>query len=134
MSEGLPGEIIKIAKDKDVFIVRDTDNCGKNYGASAGNDIFLGEFDDPEIELAAFFHELGHALMNKLILKRGCVMSTLSGEGTAWELGLGIAFEYGHKWEHDSHVMKWARKQLRSYINGEYDDTKPANSHNDVLR
>lgn len=122
--DNLPDTIIKIAKSKGVSVVRDTYNCDKNYGASSVNEIFLGEFDDPEIELAAFFHELGHTLMNKFILKRGYVMSTLSGEGTAWELGLGIAFEYGYKWDHNSHVMKWARKQLRSYVDGEYDDTK----------
>lgn len=125
MEFALPEEIIKISEKHGVSVFRDIENCNKNSGTSAGHEIFLGEFDDPQIELAAFFHELGHTLSNKLVLKRGRRMCTLSGEGTAWEIGLGIAFENGYKWDHDGRVMKWARKQLRSYIDGEYDDTKP---------
>lgn len=119
----LKEEIIKIAKQYGVSAIRDTENCKKNNGASAGREIFLGEFEDPQIELAAFFHELGHALSNELVLKRGRVMSKISGEGVAWEIGFGMAFEHGYEWDYDSHVMKWAREQLRSYIGGEYDDT-----------
>ncbi len=61
------------------------------------------------------------------VLKRSCTMSKLSGEGAAWELGLGIAFEHGYKWDYYSDEMKWARRQLCSYINGEYDDCTKEN-------
>jgi len=112
----IPKVILDIANKYKVSVIRDIKNCGKNYGASAGMDIFLGDFDDPEIELIAFFHELGHALSNKLVCKRGFTMCKLSGEGLAWELGLGIAFEYGYQWDYNSYPMQWARKQLKTYI------------------
>lgn len=117
-------EIKKIADKYKIELHLDNENCDKNYGASSGNEIFLGVFDNLEIMMVAFFHELGHCLSNEYIFKRGFSMSTLSAEGTAWELGLGIAFEHGYQWDYYSEPMRWARKQLRSYIDGEYDDTK----------
>lgn len=93
---------------------RDTENCDDNQGASAGKEIFLGNFNDLNIELLAFFHELGHTL-SSTICKRGEVMTILSGEGLAWELGLGIAFEHGYEWDYYGHEMSWARKQFSTY-------------------
>lgn len=111
----IPDIMVSIANEYNVSVIRDIDNCDKNYGSSAGKEIFLGNFDDPEIELVAFFHELGHTL-SSTVCKRGYTMSKMSGEGLAWELGLGIAFEHGYKWNYNSHVMVWARKQLATYI------------------
>ena len=110
----IPEELILIAKKYNVTVQRDVENCDDNYGASAGKEIWLGNFDDPEIEIVAFFHELGHTL-SSTVCKRGYTMTKLSGEGLAWELGLGIAFEYGYKWNYDSHVIVWARDQLKTY-------------------
>ena len=111
----IPNIIIDIANEYNVSVIRDTENCDDNYGSCAGKEIFLGNFDDPEIELIAFFHELGHTL-SSTVCKRGCVMTRISGEGLAWELGLGIAFEHGYEWDYDSHVMKWAREQFATYF------------------
>ena len=111
----IPTYLINIAKEYNVTIKRDTKNCEDNQGASAGRDIYLGNFDDTEIETVAFFHELGHILSNEIVCKRGYTMTTISSEGLAWELGLGIAFEHGYEWDYNSHVMKWARDQLRTY-------------------
>jgi len=86
----------------------------RNHGASAGDDIMLGEFDDPDIELVAFFHELGHVLMNRRV-HRGCSMCTLSREGMAWEMGLDAAWAEGYTWEYQSKEMAWARAQLKTY-------------------
>ena len=49
-------------------------------------------------------------------------MSTLSKEGAAWEVGFAYAAEHGRTWDYNSKEMKWARKQLASYVHGEYDD------------
>ena len=119
----IPIELKEIAKKFGVTVERDICNCGEDYGASAGKNIWLGSFSDSEIEKVAFFHEMGHTQSNK-VTKRGRVMSTLSGEGLAWEIGLGIAHDNGYSWDYYGHVMKWARNQMRTYIDGEYDDTK----------
>ena len=111
----IPSTIHEIAEKYGAKVSRDIENCGCNRGASAGKDIYLGEFDNEEIELVAFFHELGHVLSNELVCKRGRTFTKLSGEGLAWELGLGIAFEYGYKWDYYSYVMEWAREQFRTY-------------------
>jgi len=100
-----------------VSVKRDTENCEINEGSCAGKQIFLGQFDDPEIELVAFFHEIGHTLSNERVLKRGRTMCILSGEGLAWELGLGIAYEHGYKWDYHSKPIEYARRRLKTYIN-----------------
>jgi hypothetical protein len=87
----------------------------------------MGEFDDPEIEIAAFFHELGHHVMSTTVLRgRGYTMSTMSAEGTAWEVGFGLAYEHGYVWNYSHKVMDWARKQLGSYWTSEYNDLPQA--------
>lgn len=118
----IPAALVLIATKYNVSVQRDTENCEDNHGACAGKDTWLGNFDDSEIETVAFFHELGHALSNELVCKRGRTMTKLSGEGLAWELGLGIAFEHGYTWDYDSNVMKWAREQFRTYFKGVKND------------
>ena len=115
----IPKELKSIAIKYNVPVQRDIENCGDNCGACAGRVIYLGRFDDPEIEIIAFFHELGHALSNELVCKRAQVMTTISGEGLAWELGLGIAFKHGYEWDYHSYVMVWAREQFKTYIKDE---------------
>jgi hypothetical protein len=115
--------ITDIANNYNVSVER-SDQSDRNTAASAGDCIFMGEFDDSSIEILAFFHELGHTQSSKVIGGRNQFMSTLSCEGLAWELGMGLAYEYGYEWAYNSPELKWARAQLRSYIDGEYDDTK----------
>ncbi len=113
-SREIPIIMNDIAAKYGVVVRRDTENCDDNYGASAGKEIFLGNFNDPGIELLAFFHELGHTL-SSTVCKRGSVMTALSGEGLAWELGLGIAFEHDYEWDYYGYEMVWARKQFSTY-------------------
>ena len=111
----IPEIIVKLADKYGAIVSRDVVNCPRNQGASSGENIYLGEFDSPSIELVAFFHELGHVLSNSRVCKRGRVFTILSGEGLAWELGLGIAFEEGFLWPQNSSEMKYARAQFATY-------------------
>lgn len=113
-------ELIDISKKYKVEVIRDEENCEFNHGGCAGRRIYLGKFDDPEIEKIAFFHELGHALSEDLIIKRHKVMTVISGECLAWEIGLNIAYENGFEWEEDSVPMIWAKKQLKTYFEHAY--------------
>lgn len=111
--------IYKLADILKVKVQRDTENCPNNQGASAGDDIYLGKFDDENIELVAFFHEVGHIKQREVIRKREYLLSTISSEGLAWELGLGIASEHGFIWDYNSNEMQWAREQLKTYRDNE---------------
>ncbi len=123
MCHDISNKIKHIAKMFKVTVCRDIENCDNNTAFCAGNEIFIGKFDDSEIELAAFFHELGHYVMVSTVLcGRPHTMSKLSCEGTAWEVGFSIAHQYGYTWGYDHKVMKWARKQFSSYWNSEYND------------
>jgi len=115
----IPAPILLIADSYKVKVSRDGRRNGASYACSCG--ICLGQFDDPGIELVAFFHELGHALSGE-VTKRGRTMSTLSSEGLAWELGLGLAFSHGYEWDHNSKEMVWARQQLKSYTLPPFDN------------
>lgn len=75
----------------------------------------MGKFDDPQIEIVAFFHELGHIASD--IGKRKCFLSKLSQEAMAWEVGLTIAAKYGFEWDDKSEALQWARRQIATYIN-----------------
>lgn len=112
----IPKKLKDVADKYGIIVERDIENCEDNEGSCAYKHIWLGRFDDPEIEIIAFFHELGHTLSNELVCKRGRTMTTISGEGLAWELGIGLAFEHGYKWEYNSPAMKYARKQFKSYF------------------
>lgn len=93
-------------------IIQKHEDCDPNQAACAGNMIWVGEFDDPEIELAAIFHEIGHIIS---IFKTGYCVSKISAEGMAWELAQNIAFDLGYVWKYDGKECQYARKCLNSY-------------------
>lgn len=105
--------IVQIARDLSIQVSRHKD-CPDNAGAQCGDEIYLGEFDDPDIEVVAFFHEVGHVLSNRL-LESNYFLCKISCEGAAWEFGLSCAWRYGYKWEHNSKQFNWARSQLETY-------------------
>jgi len=116
----IPDRIQEIADQYGIEIIRDPES-DRNHGANAGDIIFLGEFDDPDIEWIAFWHELAHCLAPKLVLfGRGQHMSMISSEGSAWELAIGLAYMHGYEWGYYSKELVWARQQLATYCRNEY--------------
>lgn len=87
--------------------------------------IRLTEFADPDIELVAAYHELGHVLgltTHSDIcyqitgeLKGPLPLCQLSAEGAAWELGLHLARLDGHHWAPGSKQLRFAYKMFMSY-------------------
>jgi len=115
----------KIADKYGVSLIEiDHDGYGKNGGGSAGNEISIRPCDEEYMYELSFWHELGHILICRNMIERTHVMSTLSHEGAAWEIGLTEASRYGRVWDYKSKEMNWCREQLASYVNGEYDDLK----------
>jgi len=72
----IPEKLQTLAKKYGVAVERNAEMADHNQGAHAGTDIWLGEFDDPDLEVVAFFHEVGHALSRK---KRFYPHGTLQG-------------------------------------------------------
>lgn len=112
MSE-LSNEILELAKKYNVNVDRDIWNDLKNTSWSAGNDIYIGEYEDYNIELVSFFHELGHIKMPEFFSNKRVCLAKMTQESLAWEIGLNLAFENGYIF--DGYVLEWARKQLKTY-------------------
>lgn len=114
----IPPEISSLAETYRVRIILDCEHCENNEGAHAGRDIFLGKFDDDELRIVAFFHELGHVLGHDQCKARGESLCRLSNEGLAWEIGLDMAARSGYSWatDYDSKQLKYARQRFATYF------------------
>lgn len=109
--------IKELAEKYNVKLEDAFDVCSQNNAASCGCKIYFGEFDDPELKLAAFFHELGHIEFNRKFPDDKFYMSTISKEGMAWELGFLLANKEGFNWYYNSKQFKYGRDKLLTYIN-----------------
>lgn len=72
-------------------------------------EIFLGIYDDKELEKISFFHELGHFLEN--LDRSNC--STYDIEAEAWRVGFEVA--KGFQITFTDNALKWANDQLETY-------------------
>ena len=103
------------------------ENGERNTAYSAGDEIFLNQFDDSDNERFAFFHELAHCIGRELLAKALGTdkqpvysLSKISLEGFCWEVALSIAEKYGYdyKWLCKEHI--YALNQYATYITDEH--------------
>ena len=94
----------------------------KNMSA-CGYNIEIGMYDDDDLAIAAFFHELGHVC--GLLKGQSHSIDKIFDEATAWTVGFKIAFDHGYVYSFDSKEYAYARESLKSYIGGEYDGLAP---------
>ena len=66
----------------------------------------LGIFDNEDLKIASFFHELGHVVKPR---RKGFV----NCEGDAWIIGMELASEHGFVFK--GATVAWMFKQLKSY-------------------
>lgn len=119
----MKNKINEIAKEYGVKITEITHGgYGKNGGAFCGDEITILPCDEEYMYELSFWHELGHILLCRSMDKRTHYLSKISMEGAAWEIGLSEASKHNRVWQYETIEMDWARKQLASYINKEYDD------------
>ena len=86
-------------------------HCKCGVGGYDNNaEIWLGFYDDEELRLISFFHELGHVTDNTLM---NIESIKYDFEKIAWNNGYEIASDYGIKFTRKS--KGWATKQLNSY-------------------
>jgi hypothetical protein len=85
----------------------------KNNAQVIGDDeIILGIYDDKELRLAAFFHEIGHTLITEKINEMINYDLQLI-EYEAWIEGLKEAKKYGYKFSNKT--FKYILKSINSY-------------------
>lgn len=116
--------ILKIAKKYKIKILFDFQDCPYNQGASANDTIFLGKFDDEDVKLFAFFHELGHCIGMLGSPRVSHYLCKLSNEGAAWERGIELAAKHGYIYDYNSKEFEYGRKCLKSYFNSEYNELR----------
>lgn len=88
-----------------------------NCSSCAGSDeIFLGVYEDPELRMLSFFHELGHCVSAKLgqIPDYEDLPYYHYSEALAWQVGLSLASTYNI--EFSPKALTWAKEQLGSYF------------------
>jgi len=113
-------ELLKIAKVygiKELIQVKSHDKLCQangedsylNHSYLIGNyRIELGIYEDKELKIASFFHEIGH-----LHISGELINEPYEIEKRAWETGFEIAKINGYKFKPATH--KWAKEQMLSY-------------------
>jgi len=85
-----------------------------NDSSTAGDTIWIGEYDCKEFELISFFHEHGHSLISKNFIKKSHY-NTLLIEIEAWNCGIKFAMSLGYYFSDEA--IKWAySKKVMSYV------------------
>lgn len=79
----------------------------RNRSESSFYEIFLGLYEDEELRVASFFHELGHCTNTA----RG--YSKYHLEKTCWDIGFAKAKEYGFIFSEKT--LTWCAEQLETY-------------------
>jgi hypothetical protein len=79
------------------------------YAGGSKPDIFIGIYDDMELEKISFFHELGHYFEK---LDRN-MCNSYDIEAEAWRIGLEKAKEFNVSFT--DNAIKWANDQLETY-------------------
>ena len=110
-------KLIEIAKvygfEKVIKVERGDERCqanGEDWYINSSyvigcTEIQIGIYDDNELLIASFFHELGHIVGSK--------NNRFNSEEKAWEIGFQLAKEYGYTFSDKTY--KWAKEQLETY-------------------
>jgi len=78
-----------------------------NKSYSCGNTIYLGIYQNSELKLLSFFHEVGHWIDKNISIIK------YEREKKAWKLGYKLAKQYGVFFS--DRANEWANKQLNTY-------------------
>ncbi len=99
----------------DKYCEANGENLYINSSFAAGKDeIFIGIYEDKDMEIASFFHELGHCISNNLKQFKREELSKWDIELDAWVVGLNEA--YKHKYSMKPSTFKYMVECLNSYI------------------
>lgn len=96
----------------------------EGHSYSAGSDtIWLGLYDDPEIRMLSFWHEVGHTQLDLPPYEEWPYEGLGHQEATAWQTGLRLAAE--HDITFSASALRWAATQLATYFYEPPEGTDP---------
>lgn len=75
-------------------------------------EIQLGFYDDEELQLISFFHELGHTMVSNN-WRKARNYDTVSIERECWRRGVQLARR--HKIRFSKRALDWAEQQVKTY-------------------
>lgn len=118
--------LTEIAKDYGIAIItsvqKGDEECEANgediyinQSYSCHGHIWIGIYEDPELELISFFHEIGHCTQTNENIKG---LTYYQIEEDAWKRGYEIAKKY--KISFSPRARRWSKKQLKTYNKPEY--------------
>jgi hypothetical protein len=86
-----------------------------NSSFAAGKDeIFIGIYEDKDMEIASFFHELGHCMSNNLKQFKREELSKWDIELDAWVVGLNEAYKHNYSMKPSTFI--YMVECLNSYV------------------
>lgn len=86
-----------------------------NHSFSTSTDIYLGLYEDRELKIASFFHELGHCLDSKDLVEKNTEKypGVYQQEANAWCRGFEESGKYGFSFKGET--LAWCFNQLKTY-------------------
>jgi len=92
---------------------------------AGGDEIFLGDYDDPELLLLSFFHELGHCAntQDQTLPPFDEWPHPEHHESMAWQRGLDLADEEGIAFSDEA--LRWAAEQLATHFSDDNPEKAP---------
>ena len=98
-------EFIKVERGDELCILNGEDGY-INHSYICGNyRIEIGIYNDNELMIASFFHELGHIVNSK--------NNRFNSEESAWKIGFQLAKKHGYDFSNKTY--KWTKDQLKTY-------------------
>lgn len=82
----------------------DDSYINKSY-ICGSDEIEIGIYEDEELMIASFFHEIGHITETK--------NNEYNSEEKAWKIGFKLAKKHGYTFSDNTY--KWCEKQLNTY-------------------
>lgn len=105
--------LVDMAKDPGNTSPEDIEAFYINRSNAGCYEIILGIYQDPDLRLVSFFHELGHLIAPPL----GPDPELYDREFQAWRVGLMFALVEGYR--APPAALEWADLQLESYVGWE---------------
>lgn len=111
-------------KDRNGYTKEDVKDCAY----VCGDEIYLGLYEDPRIELLCLFHELGHIESDKQKINDHYILKT-SQEALAWEHAIDLLIIYSYlfpdikfdfKLNNDTIEYQFIQKCLKTYVKNEF--------------
>ena len=101
-----------VQKIVEKYEIECVDDLKNNAYVIGDEDIILGLYDDQEVKMAAFFHEVGHTIV-KPTFEKLVNNDEMLIEFQAWIEGLKVAKKYGYKFS--DKAFEYILMSLNSY-------------------